>query len=78
MDNRMEPSQLINQIDASSTPADATALIEWSKAMVSKIERGDMMIGIVSIDEARMIPIALRKALDIGVAEAGNTDAIIV
>lgn len=67
----MELSQLKIQIDASSTLADAKALIEWSKATMSKIERGDMMIGIMSIDLARMIPIALRKALDIGVAEAG-------
>jgi uncharacterized protein len=62
---------MIEQINASSTHADAIELIRWSKAMIGKIERGDMMIGIVSVDQARMIPIALRKALDIGVAEAG-------
>lgn len=67
----MEANLLTNQIDASSTPADATALIEWAKATIGKIERGDMMIGIMSVDVARMVPIALRKALDIGVAEAG-------
>jgi TPR repeat protein len=71
MNNYMELSQLKIQIDASSTPADAMSLIEWSKATMNKIERGDMMIGIMSIDVAQMVPIALRKALDIGVAEAG-------
>ncbi|WP_426212706.1 hypothetical protein [Massilia sp. TWP1-3-3] len=66
----MQQIELINQIEASSTVADAMELIAWSKAMVGKVERGDMVIGIMSIDEARMIPVALRKALDIGVAEA--------
>ena len=71
MDNSTQLNKLTQWIDASSTHDDAIALVEWSREMVRKIERGDMMIGIMSVDEARIIPCALRKALDIGVAEAG-------
>ena len=71
MDTRTELQQSTERIEASSTHADAIELVQWAKSMVGKVERGDMMIGIMSVDQARLIPVALRKALDLGVAEAG-------
>lgn len=43
----------------------------WAKSAIERIERGDMTIGLLSVDEARVVPLALRKALDLGVADAG-------
>jgi hypothetical protein len=61
------------QIAAAASLADAQALLLWSQAMIGNIERGDLDIGIVSVELARMVPTALDKALALGLAQAGIT-----
>ena len=61
------------QIAAAASLADAQALLLWSQAMIGNIERGDLDIGIVSVELARMVPTALEKALALGLAQAGIT-----
>ncbi len=58
-------------IATSTTLEDASQLQAWSINIIGNIERGDLSLGILSLDAARQVPLALRKALDIGLAQAG-------
>ncbi|MBC3908097.1 tetratricopeptide repeat protein [Undibacterium umbellatum] len=71
MNQNIDPKDVPQWIAASTTLADAAELQAWSIAMLNRIERGDLIIGILPVDEARQVPLALRKALDLGLAEAG-------
>ena len=55
---------------AAPTTETGHALIEWVRELRGRILRGDMMIGILSIDEVALAPAALRKANDCGISEA--------
>lgn len=46
------------------------ALVAWTEELRGRILRGDMMLGILSVDEVALVPAALRRASDSGVKEA--------
>jgi hypothetical protein len=46
------------------------ALLGWVKNLYGRIDRGDMMVGILSAAEVGRAPQALERAIDCGVAEA--------
>ncbi|MFZ6756008.1 tetratricopeptide repeat protein [Undibacterium sp. Ji50W] len=71
MQKNIAPKDVPQWIASSTTPEDANELQVWSISMIARIERGDLNIGILPLDEARQVPVALRKAFDLGLAEAG-------
>jgi TPR repeat protein len=58
------------RLAAARTESDGRELVEWADETARQIARGDMMIGIVSVDEASKIPAAYRLAAELGVATA--------
>jgi len=61
----------INELLAAPcSPEVGRALMAWAKELPGRILRGDMMLGILSIDEVSLAPKALRKARDCGIQEA--------
>lgn len=46
------------------------ALLEWARNLRGRIIRGDMMIGILPVEEVELAPLALRRASECGVKDA--------
>jgi TPR repeat protein len=60
--------ELLSRPDNAET---GRAILEWITELRGRILRGDMMIGILPVDEVKKAPVVLRKAAaDCGVAEA--------
>jgi hypothetical protein len=57
-------------LEAPQSPEVGQALATWVKELRGRILRGDMMIGILSVDEVALAPKALRKASDFGIEGA--------
>jgi len=55
---------------APPSPEVGQALVDWVKALRGRIIRGDMIIGILSVDEVDLAPEALRKASVCGIEGA--------
>ncbi|MBX7219962.1 MAG: sel1 repeat family protein [Blastocatellia bacterium] len=45
-------------------------LLQWARHTKNNIERGDMMLGILSVAEAQQVPVAFRQAALCGISEA--------
>lgn len=55
-----------------TAPSNATgqALLEWARDVQSCIVRGDLMLGILSVEEVESVPAALTQAAHLGVGDA--------
>lgn len=57
-----KPSDIDTLLKADPSPFVARQLVEWAASMRNRIARGDMMLGILTIDEVLKIPMAYRAA----------------
>jgi TPR repeat protein len=54
---------------APATPQAGQALLDWVSEFRSRIVRGEMLIGILSVPEVEKAPVALRRAAECGLAD---------
>jgi hypothetical protein len=55
---------------ADKSPQVAQQLIDWADETQGAIDRGEMMIGLLTLDEVMQIPVAYRRAVECGVSSA--------
>ena len=56
-------------LSAPASPETGRALLDWVAGLRARILRGEMMIGILPVEEVERAPLALRKAAECGLAE---------
>ncbi len=57
-------------LKAKPTKKNGKALLQWIDEIQDQITRGDMMIGILSVEEVKKVPLAYERAIACGEAEA--------
>lgn len=66
------PTNIEELLAAGASKHSAELLVAWADATRQRIMRGDMMLGILSFDDAAKIPVAYKTA-----ADCGDRDAIL-
>lgn len=61
---------LASLLDSPPTAEVGRAIMRWVAGVQFRIDRGDMMIGVLSMETVNRVPEALRKAIECGVREA--------
>lgn len=64
------PASIDDLLQQPASEGVAQQLMDWADAACSQIERGDMMLGVLSGDDAAKIPVAYERAADYGLAAA--------
>ena len=64
------PANIDDLLHQPSSAAVAQQLVDWADAARNQIARGDMMLGILSVDDAAKIPTAYERAAEFGISAA--------
>jgi hypothetical protein len=62
--------EIASLLAAPPSPENARALFDWATAIPGRIARGDMIIGILTVDDIAQVPVALSRAADGGIDQA--------
>jgi TPR repeat protein len=61
---------VFEMLDKPPSPETGRALLDWARNLPGRIVSGDMMIGLLALDEVELAPTAFRRASDCGIREA--------